>query len=256
MQFDEAIQLMKELKTPYIKVSDTSGNRIFDVTDEQSVENTIDKLKTYLKTIRSLGAVIFVCATETCKKQNWKDAFKWRVTFEGVIQTETKPENNNHAHRGYISQSEANLMAQVQVLQMQMQFNAKLEELNKKIEGNDKPDRIERIIDKYAPIAGAFFNITPEKYENMAKIASIQGMMGGSNSKGIAGVNPTANNVTQQSVELSPEEKKQVEDFNNEIEKLSEKTDLEKLTALVRGLNANPGYIDMALGFMNNNLKK
>ena len=253
MKYSEATKLMKELNTPYIKITDTNGNRIWDCCDEIAAENTVNRLNAFLPTLKTWGACHFTCATEASKKQNWKDAYKWKVTFED---SNTQVQTDNAAERpksGYITQTEAALMAQLEALKIQMQMQAQMNELTLKLNDQNKPDKWEKMIDKYAPIAGAFFNITPDKYENMMKIASIQGAInGGGGAPGMAGVNPVSKNNTSTEIKLTEEEKMQVDEFNNEIEKLSEKTDLPKLIALVKGLNKNPQYIEMATNFMNN----
>lgn len=241
---------MKELNTPYLKIIDTSGKRVYDILDQSSAENTINKLNDFLPTLRSYGRLNFIAATEAIKKQNWKDAYNWTITFEGVALPQNQNQTQNiNPSKGFVSHNEASLMAQVQAMQMQMQMQKQIDEIKNLLGAKTQ----EQPFEKYLPMLGMFVDITDEKIANMMKLAQIQSIGKGfsNNQTGIAG----PQEQTVKKVELTEDEKKKVDHFNAEIDKLSEKTSLDKLTALVEALNQNPAYIDLALNFMNSNKK-
>lgn len=263
MIYDKVLDMMKDLKTCHVKVYDTNNKRIYDCVDETSVENTIDKLNNCLPQLQSYGKVIFHAATEGIKKQNWKDCYVWPVTFNGVAtntSNENQHQNNNFRQpNGFISQNEATLMAQVKAMEIQMQFQKQIDAINLRLLDQNKESPYEKFLPLIGLIPG--FEITDEKIGGMMKLAQIQGMTKGNQMQpiqtptAIAGVNTGVQSESGAKIELTEEEKKQVEIFNAEIDKLSEKSSMEKLTALVQALNNNPAYIDMALTFMNNNKK-
>jgi hypothetical protein len=249
MQYNDAIKLMKELDTPHVKVVDTSGNRIYDCTEESSVENTIAKLNAFLPTLKTYGRVNFIAATDTVKKQNWKDAYKWSVTFDGSTDTNVQPNQNNQVQgikQGYISEREANLMAKLEAMNLTMEFQKKIDELEKKISGTGSEDKIEKYISKYLPILGAFVKIDDEKIGNMMKIAQIQGMQ--APAQGMAGLNVIQN--PKPVIQQTAEEQKQVAEIISEMDKLEQKVSIDKILLLLKGLNEKPEFAEQAINFM------
>lgn len=261
MKFEEVIKIMTDLNVMHIKVLDTNGKRVIDFTDEQSTENTVNRLKEYLPILSGYGRVTFIGGTENIKKANYKDAYNWVVTFNGSNDVSTQnnanhQNNNNYTPKGFVSANEANLMAQLQVLTMQMSFQKQIADLEKKFSlPTAEPD----MIDKYLPMLGMFVDIDDKKIANVMKLAQMQGMAKGTpqlpaqtQSTGMAGTfTGTTKDGTK--VEITEQEKVQIDTFNKEIDLLSEKASLEKLTELVKALNSNPAFIEQALVFMNLN---
>ena len=255
MQFKEAKTLMKELNTPHIRVIGPDGKRIYDLFNEVSVENAIAKLESLLPTLRTYGRVNFIAGTDAHKKQHFKDAYQWPITFEGTNEVIPHIQGDNAytgIKTGYVSALEADLKAQLAAMTMQMTLQKQIDELSAKINGAKEPDKWEKLIDKYLPMAGMVFKIDDEKMANMSKIASLQAMSNTSqNSAGINGLN-----IQQKPKELiqgTEEEKKLVAEIITEMDKLEEKISAKKILALIKGLNEKPEFADQAITFMTMN---
>lgn len=253
MQFKEAKTLMKELNTPHIRVIGPDGKRIYDLFNEVSVENAIAKLESLLPTLRTYGRVNFIAGTDAHKKQHFKDAYQWPITFEGGNDAIIQPGGDNAytgIKTGYVSKLEADLMAQVSTLNLQINFQKQIDDLNAKITGATKEDKWEKLLDKYLPMAGLVFKIDDDKIAQMSKIASLQAM-GNQNQAGINGLS-----IQQKPKELiqgTEEEKKLVAEIITEMDKLEEKITAKKILALIKGLNEKPEFADQAITFMNMN---
>ena len=239
MLYSEAIELMRNQNLLYVKVIDTKGNRVMDFLEEDSVENTISKLNQYKTTLTSYGALTFICANETVKKQNFKDAFKWHVTFAETQLPQTLQQGMGSVPIGYISQSEASLLATLQGLQSQMKFDAELQKLREEI--NAKKDNG---FEKYLPMAALLFDIPAEK---MQMFMAMQGMsqQTKNHSSGINGLNE--NKIEMQA---TPEEQKELDEIHENVQILIEKIGQEKVNKLLQFLNANPNMLEMSLQFI------
>lgn len=256
MKFEDVIIIMRDLNVMHVKVIDTQNKRVIDFMEETSVDNTIAKLQGYMGLLSSYGRLTFIGATDAIKKQNWRDAYTWIVTFNGTSAEAPKVNQGVGSFQpmpGYISQNEAALMAQLSALQLQLNFQKQIADLERKL--TVPAQEGENMLEKHLPMLGMFMDIDETKMANMMKMAQIQGMMKGSQmpsqTQGIAGPFTGVNQGTQTKIEVTEQEKAQVAEFNKEIDLLSEKASLEKLITLVKGLNANPGFVDMALTFIN-----
>jgi hypothetical protein len=249
MQYNDAIRLMKDMDALHVKVVDTGGKRVYECLDELSVENTIAKLNAFLPTLKSYGKVNFIAATEGIKKQNFKDAYHWPVTFDGSTDTNVQTSQNNSTQgvkQGYVSAKEAELMASIERLTLMNTYDKKLADLEAKISGKPE-DRIEKMISKYLPILGAFVKIDDEKINNMMRIAQIQGMQA-PQQNAIAGLNIQQNPKPQ--IQATAEEQKIVAEIITEMDKLEQKVSVDKILLLLKGLNEKPEFAEQAINFM------
>lgn len=81
--------LLERSKTPYVKVEDYNGNKIVAFEENTLVSRTIQELQECEDMLKAYGKLQIVAGDETCKKANYKGAFKWIVFFE------KEPKNNN-----------------------------------------------------------------------------------------------------------------------------------------------------------------
>lgn len=264
MNFEQAIKTMRELNAPHVKVIDISGKRIIDFTDEPNVEATIIKLNDFISTLRTFGRVNFIVATDSIKKQNWKDAYHWQVTFDGIAATPQNNNANNNNFRvpaGYISEREAILTAQLEALKLQMNFQKQIDELTTKLATPKKEPGFEKYLPMLALIPG--FELTEDKIMNMMRLSQMGNMMQPmtiptqqtqqpQQTNAMAGL-PSGKDANGNAIELTEEEKKQVEELNNNIDALSEKVDMQTLINITKAFNEDPQKIELAKMFLNNN---
>lgn len=257
MTYEEVKNHIRELKVLHVKVIDVQGKKILEFIGELSPENLINKIDCFQSSLQSWGRVTFIAATETQYKQNWKDCFQWPVVFNAAVVT-----TNNHSPQigampsGFISQSEAMLMAENAKLKLEMDFNKRFSDLEAKINGKDsKEGDIERLFDKYGhfilPKLGINMAPPTPSADELVKLYHYKAMMEGNN--GMAGLYSGTKNGAK--VEATEEEKKQIAEIESELDKLSEKTSVDNIRDLIKGLNENPQFIPMALQHFNSNKK-
>lgn len=239
MTFDEAIEIIKDKELLHVKVIDSKGSKVMEFCDEQSAENTIAQLNRFKNVFSAYGALTFVCANDSIKKQNFKDAFKWLVTFSN---TSVQPHVNvsGNVPSGYISQNEANLMAQLQALTTQMKFDAEMQKLREEMKEGKKDNGFMQ----YAPMLGLVMDLPPEKMQLLMAMGASHNTMH-HHAPSINGL-PT-NEPTMAGTE---QEKKLENSISGNVEKIAEKIGLEKVDELLKYLNDNPHMLDVAVNFV------
>jgi len=251
MTFDEVKNYIKEFKIQNLKVTDINGKKIMEFIQEHSPENIISKLQTYAPSLQTYGRVNFIAANDTQYKQNWKDCYSWPVVFSGISNHLTVQEQPKQ-QIGFVSQNEATLMAQVQSMQLQMDFYKKFAELEAKL-ATPKEDKYERLIDKYFPIIGPMMGLKmdPDQMQQMMAMYQLQNAMNGktnmaqqNTTQGMAGIQHTP------TLQQTEEEKKTEQEIVNEMCALSQKTTDQNILSLLKGLNQKPELIQMALNFL------
>lgn len=254
MTFDEVKKCIIDFKVLNLKVTDTQGKKLMEFINELSPESLNMKLDGYLGTLQTYGAVKFIAANETQYKQNWKDCYNWHVTFTGISHNATLMQQHTPTHQiGFVSSNEATLMAQVKVMEMQMEFNKKMMELEQKL-NTPKEHHYERLADKYGPLlmAMAGVKLDPDQVQQMMGWYQLQNAMNGknpmvqqnNNNPGIAGIKQEP--VLQQTKEEQELELKIVNEMNALRETLSD----DKILKLVTALKMNPGVADTLLGMI------
>jgi hypothetical protein len=238
--FEQAIDLIQEFNTPYIKVNDAQGKRLFEIQDSDNVGNTVAKLESYKSMLATYGRVHFRAATEVIKKQSYKDAYEWVVIFSGPIATNNNQSQiNNMPAMGYISLDHAHLMAEVKGMKDSFELQKQMFELKNQIANSNKPEGIE----KYLPMLGMFMDVDPAKMQNMMMFANLQNSMNGNVIPSIAGnFKREENKIELQGTEA---EKNVMQSITDQMDKLSDKVQLESIDKFLKALNANPGFITM-----------
>ncbi len=240
MDFAKAIELLKDGNYTNVRVFDIGNKKILDL-EGASSELLIDQLEKYKDTMASFGKVTFHVATAAQKAQNWKDFFSWPVTFSGAAGNNLPSPYPTHMP-GYISATEANLMAQLEGMKKENEFNKRFDELNKKLDDKDN-------FVKYAPLLpllGLFIDIKPEKQAAMASLASLAGAMNNNNNTvqtGINGLVPT----NKAEVKGTAEEQAQIKSINDNLEKLSEKIPVASIEEFIRTLVEKPEFLTMLM---------
>jgi nitrate reductase NapAB chaperone NapD len=260
MNYDDVKQYIKELNVTSLKVTDTNGKKLVEFIQAPSPESLINKLDAFLPSLKAQGRVVMLGANESQYKQNWKECCHWNVTFgTDIVQVNNSTPAHLPSGMGYMSRTEAELLARNKELENEIKWNTRLSELEKKIEkANEKPKEhiYERLADKYGPIALAAmgFKFEPEQMNTMAQMYQLQGLQNGTvqphRNTGIAGPNEQG-----AVIQRTPEEEKMIKDIVASMEQLSTKIPDQKILTLLEGLNANPALADMAINFMNNQKK-
>lgn len=251
MQYSEAIKVIRDQNITAVKITDTAGNKVIDFLDEESAENLISVLDSYKPMLASYGRLDFVAATSEVRRANFKGAYRWKIVFSDAITGAVKQDFTQAGKipSGYISEREAALMAELQALKLRMDMDAKLKALEAKLEGKTKKsDGFDKYLPMLAFIPG--FKFDEGSIMNAMRLSQIQGMMNGSMNMQQTGINGI-NGQQQLSVQMTAEEKELLVKIEVELDKLSQKTSLQNIHKLIEGLNANPQFIEMALGFIN-----
>lgn len=234
MTFEDAIKLIQDAKITHLKVLDTDGKKLMEL-NADSADSVIAQLEGYKNIMASNGRVKFVAANDSIYNQKWRDAYTWTIVFSTTTPTViSAPSGIGGIPTGYVSQNEASLMAKLEALTMQINFDKKFSELEKKLDLNKGDD-----FEKYLPFAGLLMDIDPKKLETMTALAGMQAAMNGKNQQGLAGLQEK-----KDLVQTTVEEKEQIMVINNELEKLSEKVAVSKIAEFIKALNDKPQFLD------------
>jgi hypothetical protein len=244
INFDDAIKLMQELKTPYVRVTDARDKKIVEFVDVSNVESTIEKLKEFRNALDGYGIINIIAADEKILKANWQNPFIWRVSMargSNAI-TGNQQANNFPHHTGYVSQREAELTAQLEALKMQMQFQNQIDLLTRKLEDKGSSD-----FTQYIPLAALALKIPANE------VAAMMGLVNQQRPQGIAGNETQAQPklLVQMTVEEEKEKlQKQLDNITTNISNLIKEVGVDKVEKLVVGIAAKPNMVDTALTFL------
>lgn len=239
MTFDQAITLIREGKHLALKIEDADNRRILDLKGT-SAEDLISKLEMYRDLLSSYGRIKILAATEAIERQNWKGAYSWIVTFSTTPQTAAgigaHPAGFPPSH--YVSANEAMLMAKLEGLQRQVEFDKRFAELTKKLEGGNT-------IDKFLPFLPLLVDMPADKINNMMAMAQMQGLQNGTIQPptGVAGMAGLQEKKSE--VQTTVQEKNMIDGINDEMGKLSEKVDLSVILETIKKLNEKAEVRDM-----------
>lgn len=242
---DGLCDLMRKHETPFLKIEDFSKNRILDLVNDEDIETTINELKRFLPTLQSYGRLIVRAANNSEKKRNFSDAYRWTVDFSQgqVLRQDTAI---GTPQRGFISASEATLMAQYEALKLQVSYDRKFDELQRQIDNKNKDDIFSNV-DRFLPYAPIF--IKDEK--TLEKIMSIASMQGAMNGKQIQSTGMAGKQETVMSTEKTEQEvQKDLDTIQANISALIKAVGIEKVLKLTTGIKEKPHMVDAALGFL------
>jgi hypothetical protein len=146
---------------------------------------------------------------------------------------------------GYISESHAMLLAQVQVMNLNLENFKKEMQLQKQLDEATNSDPM-----RYAPLAGMFMDIDDKKMQNIMRMFQVQASMNGKGqAAGLSGV-PAAPAPTRLTISGTTEqvptdnEEKNVEVLQNHMVRIKDSIGWDKLLQLTSYLDKNPGMAD------------
>lgn len=233
MIYEDVIKLMRDRNIPHIKIIDAAGKRITELTEFENVEATISWLDENRSMLESHGRIKLIAADDKIKASNWQKPYEWNVTFTGSKQN-NDVQHHGRIPQGYISGTEASLLAKFEALQQQIKHDREMNEIRMKLADNDKNDPF-----KYLPILGIFMDIPDEKLNKALKMAQIGQAMNGKQ-VGIAGAAEPAQQTTVIKKEMSTEEAaKAAEQINAKIQSVANKIGVDNFAKLLDKLDAD-----------------
>jgi hypothetical protein len=247
IKFDELIEFLRKQNMPYVKISDLAKKRVVEYLEDDNVENTIAELQRIKPTLASYGRLNFKCADEKQKTAKWNDPFCYVVDFmQGSTHIERSENLGGNPPRGYVSEREAALMAELSTLNLSMQFQKQFDDLKKQIDGSNNGDPLQMLY-KFLPIAPLFIK-DPTKLDAMAKMA---GAMNGNNQNTFQIPQGLAGNTSTIHTQMTEQEQKQkMQIIGQGIDALIAHVGIEKVEKLIVGINAKPHLVDTALTFL------
>lgn len=241
LSFEDVIELIREQKTPYIRITDLAKKRVYDFVDQDDYEVTIRTLTQKRNMLAAYSCLYFTAANDTVKKSNWQNPFTWCVRFDSnALTVLNQGEQGLSQHRGFVSEKEANLISELNGLKLKVEFQKQIDDLTVKGSGD-----IFSQIQKLFPLA-AFFIKDAAKLDAFTKIA---GAMAGNNMTPAAGL-AGQQGATVESHKTPAEVNDYVNDIQKNITELGNKVGIEKLHKLVIGINNKPHLVDAALTFI------
>lgn len=251
MTFDQACNLIQEQDIKYLKIEDFNKRRLLSLSDETAPQ-LVQKLQAFKDSLSGYGKVIFICADEKCKNSSWRDALHWQVTISSVtpiVQPGANMQIPGAIPAGYISASEALMQAKIAELTLQMNFEKRFAEMEKK--HGVKPSTADEIL-KYMPMLGLVMDIDEKKLTQMMGLASLQStMQGGSNSQqnGIAGLGDKIQE-TKLTVETTEAENQTLDKIENNLAELATKVSMDDILLLIETLNKKPQLVNTLKTFI------
>lgn len=245
IKFIEAINLMRENELSCVKVIGLDKKRICEFVDNDSVEAAVKYLEDKQSMLASYGRVNIFACTLSNTKQNWVNKFEWLVQCDSNIPVTYSGQENTTQIKGFVSQREAELMAKVESMQIQMMMQKQIDEINRKLEGKEGKDPSDYLM-KLLPIAPFFTN----DMTKISKSIELAGAMAGMNvqQKGIAG----GNNSVIQNQMTEAEVQTKLDDLNAKIIALIKHPDvgLEKLAKIIDAASKDPSLINKVIVFI------
>ncbi len=230
---DNIERLLIEGVCNHIRIYDrTMQNHLLDL-DADTPENLYIKLKLNAEILSGYGILTIKAGDDTCHKRSMTGASVWKVFFNNS----TAANNQNvvtPVNTGY-SKEYLETTIQLQTLKLQMEFDKKERELEKKFAGGDEEKYF-----KYAPLLGSLFGITDEQMMKKLQMCQLAG--------GLSGIPQTQSNQTRLTVEGTDDEKVKI--VERLVPEIFNKVDKNKFIAVLQGLNDNPEFIESAYAYM------
>ncbi len=236
IKFDDAINMMRDAKAAHVRIMDARGKKVYEFTEFNNVEATIDQLNKYRNALENMGRLSFVVADDKIKASNWQNAYHWDVVMTG------SNTNNNlqPTHMsGYMSIREVELTNELHRLKMKMEFDEQLRAHTK-----DDGFKIGDIFN----LLPLVMDIDPKKIQAMNAMRGITGTQ--THTQGIAGSETQQPNLT---VQMTKEEAQaKLDAIGAKILSVinTDGIGIEKVEKLVNALAANPSLVDKALLFI------
>jgi hypothetical protein len=239
ISWEHVKELIRENKTVCLKIDDLSRRHICEIINEAyTVEDTINALEAKKSMLSSYGRINITAANWNGHKGDWKKKFEWYVITDGINTPALIGNEVGTTQRGYISASEAALMAKYEALVIQSQFQKQIDEMNYKLSGA-KGESMAEMIKSAMPFLPLFIN-DPNK---LAAVANMAGMM--QQAQGMAGKSPSFE-VHQ----TEDETQKQLNIISEHLNILIKEVGIDKVQRLVIGIAKKPNLVDTALTFL------
>lgn len=91
MKFEDLIKLVSDLKILFLRIKDVDGNLLYSI-DAKNIDESIQKLSFSVAILCQYEKIFVTAATESIKKQHWRDAYLWRINLDPTQKiAESKP---------------------------------------------------------------------------------------------------------------------------------------------------------------------
>jgi hypothetical protein len=245
IKFNEVIDFIRENDCCHIKVLGLDKTRICEyVQEDGTTDGAIAYLESKRNVLSAYHRVKIIGTTNSGKSQNWTNAFNWIVQLDNNLPVHQNSQDHTSSPRGFISSSEASIMAQFEALKLELKYNEQLRDLREKLKAKDETDPML----KYLPLAPLFI----KDKEKIGQIMGIAAAMSGKSfqqSGGIAGAEQ--NTVIQKQMTEQELDEKLVVFYKN-IETLLKHKDvgLEKLSKIIDKAIEKPELVNTLLTFI------
>lgn len=238
MTFENIIDLVTRLKTPYIRISDMHGNRLVSIESTNNVSATLKELNAIEPLLKAYGKVEVVAATVEIFKASYKGAYKWLLMFEPEKQLSqgiAGVQQWGAAPVGYISNEV--MIAKLETMQKQFEWEKEKAELKRK-------DSLK----EYMPLIPVLLTVMGYPADNISKLNTAMGSMGytKTNNEG-----KPESNIT---LSFKDVEKMSEDDKNSRIEQLmgslAGKISAEHMILLLEALDKRPELAEKAINFL------
>lgn len=227
--------LLKEGDCNHIRVYDSAGTHHLLSVDDENIDNAIDKLKTNIEMLSGYKTLTIKGGNESIFKRNMQGALVWKIFFTNVPAINQNPvQPVQPINTGYTKEYLDTLIA-LNTLKLQMDFDKKERELEKKYSGGDEEKYF-----KYAPLLGSLFGWTDDQMMQKLKMCQMAGGLSGMQTQ-----TPVQNKLTVEGTDS--EKEKLVETLVPEI---YGKVDKNKFIAVLQAINQNPEFIESAYSYM------
>ena len=243
IKFNEVIDFIREQECCHIKVLGLDKTRICEyIQEDGTTEGAIAYLESKRNVLNPYNRVKIIATTNSGKSQNWTNAFNWTVQLDNNSPIQQNSQDHTSTPRGYISASEANIMAQFEALKLELKYDKQIQELKDQLKGKDEDPYF-----KYLPLASFFIKDKEQKKEFFNVAAAMNGKPI-QQSKGIAG----SEGSTIQKEMTEQELEKHLEKFYQKIAVLlkHEHVGLVKLEKILDKAIEDPSLVDKLLSFI------
>jgi hypothetical protein len=238
IKLNEAIDLIRENDCSCVKILGLDKKRICEyIEDDGTSEGAIAYIERKKNMLSSYGRVQIIATTSSGKSQNWTNAFCWIVQCDNNLPVQQNSPDHVNAPRGFISASEAAIMAQFEALKLELKYNEQLRDLKEQLKAKEDSDPFS----KYLPLLPVFV----KDKETRQSIMGIALAMSGKSMQPAAGIAGGQGSTIQ--TEMSKEEsQKRGVIFIEKINKLiaHEKVGIDKLEKFVDAVIEDPSIID------------
>lgn len=236
MTFENIVDLVQRLKTPYIRISDMHGNRIISIEETNNVSATLKELNTLEPLLKAYSKLEVVAASAEVFKCNYKGAYKWLLSF-----SQEKPGTSISGPQqiwgappaGYVSNEV--MMAKLETIQKQMEWEKEKMELQRKDPIKD-----------YLPLIPVMLTVMGYPADNVNKLNTA--MMGYTKQYDQKPTEPTVTLTFKDVEKMSEDEKNERIEFL--MTSLAGKVSAEHMILLLEALDKKPELAVKAINLL------